>query len=151
MIRVLVYLVIVGLLAFVAVWLADRPGDVAITWQGHRIETSVMVLIAAFAAVAVAAVLLWSIVRAIWRSPGLIARHLESRRGVRGYLAVSRGLIAVGSGDVGAARKFMEEAKRIAPDEPLTLLLRAQTAQLSGDRDGASRTFQQMAGRDDTK
>src|SRR6266851_915202 len=119
MIRVLVYLVIVGLLAF--------------------------------AAVAVAAVLLWSIVRAIWRSPGLIARHLENRRGVRGYLAVSRGLIAVGSGDVGAARKFMEEAKRIAPDEPLTLLLRAQTAQLSGDRDGASRTFQQMAGRDDTK
>ena len=37
------------------------------------------------------------------------------------------------TGDVVAARKFMEEASRIAPGEPLTLLLRAQTAQLSGD------------------
>jgi HemY protein len=95
--------------------------------------------------------MLWSIVRTIVRSPGLIARWLHTRRGVRGYMAVSRGLIAVGSGDVGAARKFMDEANRIAPQEPLTLLLRAQTAQLSGDRANASRAFQQMAGRDDTK
>ena len=34
MIRVLIYLVIVALLAFGAVWLAERPGDVVITWQG---------------------------------------------------------------------------------------------------------------------
>jgi len=31
MIRVLFYLIIVGLIALGAVWLADRPGDVAIT------------------------------------------------------------------------------------------------------------------------
>ena len=36
MIRVLVYLVIVAVLAFGAVWFAERPGDVAITWQGRR-------------------------------------------------------------------------------------------------------------------
>ena len=47
MIRVVIYLVIVGLLALGAVWLADRPGDVVITWQNQRIETSVMVLIIA--------------------------------------------------------------------------------------------------------
>src|SRR5215468_4753820 len=49
MIRVLVYLVIVALLAFGAVWFAERPGDVVITWQGRRIDTSVMVLLAAVA------------------------------------------------------------------------------------------------------
>jgi len=124
---------------------------VAITWQGQRVDTSVMVLVMAFGAVAVGAVLLWSIVRAIWRSPGLIAQHLANRRGVRGYMAVSRGLIAVGSGDVRAARKLADEAARIAPNEPLTLLLSAQTAQLSGDRAGASRAFQQMSARDDTR
>jgi HemY protein len=32
MIRVIIYLVIVGLLAAGAAWLADRPGEVAITW-----------------------------------------------------------------------------------------------------------------------
>jgi HemY protein len=151
MIRVVIYLVVIGLLAFGAVWLADRPGDVAITWLGRRIETSVMVLAVAVAAVAVLTAMLWSMVRAVMRSPDLIGRYLHTRRGVRGYLAVSQGLVAVGSGDVVAARKFMEEASRIAPGEPLTLLLRAQTAQLCGDREGAARSFELMAGRDDTR
>jgi HemY protein len=151
MIRVVIYLVVIGLLAFAAVWLADRPGDVVITWLGHRIETSVMVLAAALAAATVLAVFLWSMVRAIMRSPKTVGHHLRTRRGVRGYRAVSQGLVAVGSGDVIAARKFMEEASRIAPEEPLTLLLRAQTAQLSGDRLGAARSFERMAGRDDTR
>src|SRR6516165_7699269 len=151
MIRVLVYLVIVALLAFGAVWFAERPGDVAITWQGRRIDTSVMVLLAAVAAVAAASVMLWSILRAILRTPDAVARYLRIRRGVRGYLAVSRGLIAVGSGDARAAKKFTAEAVRIAPREPLTLLLSAQSAQLSGDRDAAVATFQGMADRDDTR
>ena len=151
MIRVLVYLVIVGALAFGAVWLADRPGDVAITWQGRHIDTSVMVLLVAVAAVAVATTMLWSLVRTVIRSPGLIARYVETRRGVRGYRAVSQGLIAVGSGDIRAAKKFKDEARRIAPNEPLTLLLSAQTAQLSGEGEAAAATFRQMAGRDDTK
>jgi HemY protein len=151
MIRIVIYLVVIGLLAFGAVWLADRPGDVAITWLGHRIETSIMVLAVAVAAVAFLAAILWSMVRAAMRSPDLVGRYLRTRRGVRGYLAVSQGLVAVGSGDVVAARKFMAEASRIAPGEPLTLLLRAQTAQLCGDREGAARSFELMAGRDDTR
>jgi HemY protein len=151
MIRVIIYLIIVAALAFGAVWFAERPGDVAITWQGRRIETSVMVLVAAVAAVAVASVMLWSIMRAILRAPDVLSRYLRMRRGVRGYLAVSQGLIAVGSGDARAAKKFTAAAVRIAPREPLTLLLSAQTAQLSGDREAAVATFQEMAGRDDTR
>jgi HemY protein len=151
MIRVIFYLILVAALAFGAVWLADRPGEVAITWQGTRIDTSVLVLIAAVAAVVVAAVILWSILRAIVRAPGTIARYRRYRRGVRGYLAVSQGLIAVGSGDARAAKRFTAEAARIAPREPLTLLLSAQNAQLSGDHDTAVATFQEMASRDDTR
>jgi HemY protein len=151
MIRVLVYLVIVAVLAFGAVWFAERPGDVAITWQGRRIDTSVMVLAAAVAAIAVATVMAWSILRAILRAPDVVSRYMRIRRGERGYRAVSQGLIAVGSGDARAAKKFTAEAVRIAPREPLTLLLSAQTAQLSGDRDAAVATFQEMADRDDTR
>jgi HemY protein len=151
MIRVLVYLVIVAVMAFGAVWFAERPGDVAVTWQGRRIDTSVMVLAAAVAAVAAASVIAWSILRAILRAPDAMSRYLRIRRGVRGYRAVSQGLIAVGSGDARAAKKFTAEAVRIAPREPLTLLLSAQSAQLSGDRDAAVATFQEMADRDDTR
>jgi HemY protein len=151
MIRVILYLIIIAALAFGAVWLAERPGEVAITWQGRRLDTSVMVLIAAAAALAVASALAWSILYGILRAPAAIARYRRQRRGERGYRAVSRGLIAVGSGDARSARKFTAEAARIAPREPLTLLLSAQNAQLSGDRDAAVATFQELAEREDTR
>ena len=151
MIRVLLFLALVALMAFGVVWFADRPGDVAIVWQGYRIETSVMVALVAVAVVALIAVIVWSIVRTILRSPDLIAMFMSHRRGVRGYLAVSRGLIAVGAGDASAAKRASNEVERIAPGEPLALLLNAQVAQLSGDRAAAEHAFRAMAERDDTK
>jgi HemY protein len=151
MIRAFVYFVVVVVLAFGAVWLADRPGDVTITWLGHRIETSVMVLASAVVAFGFFTAATWSFLRALVRSRATIRRHVRTRRGVRGYQAVSQGLIAVASGDVGAARRFTAEASRLAPHAPLTMLLRAQAAQLGGDREGASRNFEQMAGRSETR
>ncbi len=77
---------------------------------------------------------------------------MRHRRGVRAYEAISKGLIAVGAGDIAAARKkFAAEVNRIAPGEPLALLLSAQSAQLAGDRDAAERAFHAMASRADTK
>ena len=151
MLRVILFLVLVGALALAGAWLADRPGDVAITWMGWRIETSVLVAIGAVAATALLAILLWSIVRALLRSPSAVSGALQERRRRKGYVAISRGLVAIGAGDVRAARKFAGEAGKIAPDEPLALLLRAQTAQLSGDRAAAEQAFRAMAERDATR
>jgi HemY protein len=151
MIRVVFFFVVVGALSLGVAWLADRPGDVVITWQGLRIETSLMVVGAALLAALVVLILIWSLVRAILRSPILFANLLRNRRGVRAYEAISNGLIAVGSGDIGAARKLSAEVNRIAPGEPLALLLTAQAAQLAGDREAAERAFRAMANRADTK
>jgi HemY protein len=151
MIRVVVFLIGVGVLALGAAWLADRPGEVLVTWQGFRIETSLMVMAAALLAALAVLVILWSIVRAIVRSPAVLANRRRERRGARAYAAISHGLIAVGSGDIDAARKLSADANRLAPGEPLALLLSAQAAQLSGDRDGAERAFRAMASRPDTK
>ena len=91
MIRVVIYLVIVGLLAAATVWLADRPGDVLITWQNRRIETSVMVLAVAVAAIAVFTVMLWTLDPRLMRSPETAAvpsahapRHARLSCGVAG-------------------------------------------------------------------
>jgi len=151
MIRVLLFLVLIGLIALGVVWIADRPGDIAITWQGWRIETSVMVAVVAIAALIVAVMLVWSLLRTIFRVPDLIALFLGHRRGVRGYRAISRGLVAVGAGDSKLARKAAADAERIAPGQPLTLLLTAQCAQLAGDRAAAEAAFRAMVERDDTK
>ncbi|MGA3137755.1 MAG: heme biosynthesis HemY N-terminal domain-containing protein [Xanthobacteraceae bacterium] len=151
MIRIIFFLIVVGALALGAAWLADRPGEVVVTWQGWRIETSVMVLGAAALTALAALVLVWSIVSAILRSPFAFRRHRHRRRGERAYQAISHGLIAVGAGDLDAARKYVAEAKRIAPTEPLALLLSAQSAQLAGDRETAASVFRDMANRPDTK
>jgi len=151
MIRIVLFLIVVGALSLGVAWLADRPGDVVIVWQGLRIETSLLVLGAGLVAALVALLAIWSLLRLILRSPGLLSRHLRHRRGVRAYEAISNGLIAVGAGDMAAAQKHAAAVNRLAPTEPLALLLNAQSAQLAGDRDGAERTFRAMASRADTK
>jgi HemY protein len=151
MIRIVFFLIVVGVLALGAAWLADRPGDLIVTWQGIRMKTSPLVMAAALLVAVAVLVFVWSIVRAIVRSPAVLARRRRERRGARAYAAISDGLIAVGSGDIDAALKLSADANHLAPGEPLTLLLSAQAAQLSGDRDGAERAFRAMAGRADTK
>jgi uncharacterized membrane-anchored protein len=70
MIRVAIYLylLIVGVAAAIAFWLADRHGDLVIAWQGTRIDTSAWMLLVAVAVIAVPMVLLWSIMHAIGKS-----------------------------------------------------------------------------------
>ena len=151
MIRVIVFLLAVAVLAAGFVWVADRPGDVVITWMGYHIETSVMVAALAVAALVLVLMLLWGIVRGILRSPEQVSLFFRHRRAVKGYLAITRGMIAVGAGDLHIARKAAAEAARLSPGDPLALLLTAQSAQMAGDRDGAERAFREMTRRDDTK
>jgi HemY protein len=151
MIRLIVFLVVVALVAYGVALLADHPGDVAITWMGYRIETSVIVAALAIAVLALAVVLIWSIVRTILRSPEQLSLFFRHRRAVKGYLAITRGLIAIGAGDARLARKSADEAARLSPGDPLALLLTAQSAQMDGDRSAAERAFREMARRDETK
>ena len=151
MTRVVIFLLAVAVLATGFVWVADRPGDVAITWIGYRIETSVMVAALALAALVIVLIVLWSIVRAILRSPEQVSLLFRHRRAVKGYLAISRGLIAIGAGDLASARRAADDAARLSPGDPLALLLTAQSAQMAGDRSGAERAFREMTRREDTK
>jgi HemY protein len=151
MIRVALFLVLIVALALGAVWLADRPGDVAITWQGMRIETSVMVAAVALATLVAVAIVVWSLLRGAMRAPKRASTALAERRRRRGFNAISRGLVAIGAGDARAAHRFAAEALRNTPSEPLALLLTAQTAQLNGDRGAAEAAFRAMAARPDTR
>jgi HemY protein len=141
MIRVLLFLVLLVLLAFGIVWIVDRPGEIAVTWQGYRIETTVAVALGFVVLGAVLLALLFGVLRFLLRMPTLMARRAERRRRAKGHAALSRGMVAVGAGDAKLARKSSAEADRHLDQEPLTLLLAAQAAQLSGDRAGAEAAF----------
>ena len=146
MIRILFYLLVVLALGLGFAWLADRPGDMVVTFGGYRYQVSLMVAAVGVVAVVAATMISWWLVRSIWNSPYAIARHFRVRRRDRGYQALSTGMIAAGAGDAVLARKKGKEAgKLISSDrEPLLHLLEAQTALLEGDHEAARRKFEAM-------
>lgn len=150
--RVLIYIALIAAAAYGAVWLANQPGGVSLVWQGQAYSTTLVY--AAIAAVALAGLLIlaWIIARTIMRLPNTITRGSARRRRQRGLRAISRGMIAVGAGDVSAARRHSQEAERaLRPDEPLVLLLRAQAAQIAGDVGQAETAFRSMLDNPETR
>src|SRR6267378_3251586 len=151
MVRIILFLVLIALAAAGAAWVADQTGDVTLSWGGWRVETSLPVFALALGVAVVAAMLAWSILRALWRTPEKIKRARRERRHARGRHAITHGLLAIGHGDSTAARLHANVARRHAAHDPLALLLHAQSAQLDGDREGAQRAFRAMAEREDTR
>jgi HemY protein len=149
--RALVFIGLLCVAAFGAVWLADRPGTVLVTFGGYEMQTSVAVAAVALAGLALALAVLWSAVSALLRLPSRMSFASRARRRARGYQAVSRGMVAVGAGDSIAARRHANEAERLLGHEPLTLLLKAQAAQVSGNRVAAEAAFSRMMDDQDTR
>jgi HemY protein len=151
MIRVVLYLVGVAALAAGLSWLADRPGSLVISWQGYEIETSVFRAVVIAALTTGAAIFAWSLVRQVLLSPAALGRYFTRRRQEKGLDALSSGMIAIGAGDRALATRYAVQARRTLPNEPLTHLLRAQAAQLAGDRSTSRRIFEAMLGSPDTE
>jgi HemY protein len=151
MMRLVLFLIGVILLASGLAWLADRPGALLITWQGYEIETSVFRAVVIFAAVIGVALLVWTVLNQIWSSPAAVSHFLTRRRQRRGLDALSSGMIAIGAGDRSMATRYAMQARKSLPNEPLTHLLRAQAAQLSGDKATARRIFEAMLASPDTE
>src|SRR5262249_57133397 len=78
------------------------------------------------------------------RRPAAITAYAGERRKRQGYDALSRGLLAIGVGDRALAQRYAGIAARNLPREPLTGLLKAQAAQLKGDKTAARRAFEAM-------
>lgn len=145
MIRALIYLLLLATLAIGFSWFAEHPGRLTINWPGYQFE---LTLFWFTVAILIAIGLLFFLATFIGRliaSPRRLRRHLKNRRRVRGYTALRRGIFAVGAGDESAAARYAIEARRALRNEPLTELLQAQSAQLSGDRHTAQRIFESMS------
>ncbi|MGE7471372.1 heme biosynthesis protein HemY [Bosea sp. NPDC003192] len=151
MVRVLVYLLVIAALAAGAVWLADRPGEVSILWQGYRIETSVAIAAIGVVVLAFLALVAWAVMRFVFGLPSAFGFASRARRRARGFEAISRGMVAIGAGDPVAAGRYAVDARKFAASEPLTLLLEAQSAQLSGDRGQAEAAFKAMLDKPETR
>lgn len=151
MLRLFLFLGVVVVLATGLAWLADRPGDLVISWQGYLIETSVFRAVVLMTLMVGLVLFSWSLLRNLWASPAAVGNFLSRRRQKRGLDALSSGMIAVGAGDRANATRYAIQARKSLPNEPLTHLLRAQAAQLSGDKATARRIFEAMLGSPETE
>ncbi|MBN9604533.1 MAG: heme biosynthesis protein HemY [Afipia felis] len=151
MVRIFSFLILLAVVALGAAWVADQNGGVVLSWNGWRAETSLPVLVLVILILAIAAMLVWTIVRAFWKAPARLRRRRHEKRQAKARHAITQGLIAVGTGDALIAHRHVGTAKRLAEHDPLTLLLQAQTAQLEGDRAGAQHAFHAMAERKDMR
>jgi HemY protein len=151
MYRIILFLLLTAFAASGAAWVADQPGDVSLSWNGWHVTSTLPVFALALGIAIVAAMMAWSILRALWRLPEKLRRARHQRHHARGRHAITQGLLAIGHGDSAAARRHAEVARHHAEGDPLTLLLHAQAAQLEGNRDAAREAFKAMAGRDETR
>ena len=146
MIRILIFLIFVLALAAGFAWLADRPGDMLVTFGGYQYRVTLMVAAVAVTAVVAAVMISWWLVKSIWNSPYTIARYFRVRQRDRGYQALSTGMIAAGAGDATLARKMNKQAAKLirSDTEPLINLLDAQASLLEGDHESAREKFERM-------
>lgn len=153
MLRILFFILTILVLGFGFAWLADRPGSLSILWQGQLIEMSLMVAASMLLAIIAVVMLVWWFVRMLFTSPHSVRRYFRARTRDRGYQALSTGMIAAGAGNAALAHKMSARARSLlrADQEPLILVLEAQTAVIEGRHDEARRLYQQMADDPETR
>ncbi len=151
MIRVLLFIACVALAAFGLGWIADQPGDVAITFRGQQYDTSPLIALAGVAAVAFLFAVVFAMAGYLLRLPARLRANRRARRQTKGFDALTRGMIAASAGDLRNARRASADAAKHLGDQPLTMLLDAQTSLLAGDRAATEQTFSRMADHPETR
>ncbi|MEK9660717.1 MAG: heme biosynthesis HemY N-terminal domain-containing protein [Alphaproteobacteria bacterium] len=149
--RTLWLFVKIAVVVAIAVWVVRRPGTISVDWLGWRIETSVGVALLALVVLLAVVAGGYATWRALRRSPGAMMRARRDRRRAAGYRALTEGLVAVAAGNPDEAKRHARKADGLLNEPPLTLLLSAQAAQLSGDTEAAKRDFEAMLERPETE
>ncbi len=153
MVKLVIFALVVLVLGYGFSWLADRPGDLSLIWEGQLYQTKLIVAASGLIALIALVMIAWWLVRMIWTSPHSVTRYFRARKRDRGYQALSTGLIAAGAGNALLARKMAARSRGLirADQEPLINLLEAQAALIEGRHDEARAKFEAMANDPETR
>jgi HemY protein len=142
MLKALWFMVKVGLLTALAVWIAERPGTVKVEWLEYTLTVHVGFFLLAFLGTMLLAILIYNIIRTFVDFPKAYRRYAEIKGREKGYRALTLGLTAVAAGDAKTAVKEAQRSRRLLyNDTGLPLLLEAQAARLDGREEDARRSF----------
>ena len=156
MIRAVFFIVKIALLSVIAIWVAEREGDVSFVWHGtdgieNKIHINLGLFLLGALLVMLLALTLFRIFKGAADFPKIWARYRDYKTREKGYRALTLGLTAVAAGDSKTANYQAFRAEKFMPQESeaLTLLLQAQSARLAGDEERANQSFAKLVAHKD--
>ncbi|MDF1751018.1 MAG: heme biosynthesis HemY N-terminal domain-containing protein [Alphaproteobacteria bacterium] len=144
--RVFFFLIKIGIVGALAVFFAVEPGRVSFDWQGYAIDMPVGIFVLIVLLLVLLLVYAERIRQSIFRFPSRWRAHRKAIREMKGYRALTLGMVAVAAGDANEAKRQSRRSTDLLTQAPLTKLLQAQSAQLNGDDQAALKYFEDMRG-----
>lgn len=146
MLRLLGFFIVTGVLMFGAAWIFGNDMPLEIRWfDGQVYDWTLAWLIIAGLAFALAAVVVYELLRMILGYPARWWRKRQLNRQISGLRTVTRGMMAVAAGDGTQAKELRREAEKLLGErEPAALLLAAQAAELDDNHEVAQLKYRQM-------
>ena len=149
--RLILFAGLVALLASGAVWLANDPGSVSMTWRGWQIETSVGVLATAILVAVLVILLIAKLIAFLSGRLHAFTSARRERRFKRGLVSLGDGFAAAQAGNAQTAKKLAKEASKLLNDIPAVLLLRKDAAVLAGDAADVQEAAEALLNRPETE
>lgn len=151
LLKVLVFVAIIGVLTWGASQLMDLGGGAVVTMAGQEFTLSplqivlgVVVLVIAVWIVLKLLSLLIALLRFINGDETALSRYFSKNRERKGYQALSEGMMALASGDGSSAMSKAAKAEKYLAKPELTNLLTAQAAEMAGDHRKAEETYKKL-------
>lgn len=158
LLKILVYVAIIGLLALGAGFLMETTGGVQVTVAGTEYNMGPLQSVIAFL-VLVGLVwlflkllsLLVATLKFLNGDETALSRFFDRGREKRGYQALADGLMALASGEGRLAMTKAAKAERLLQKPELTNLLTAQAAEVAGDTRAAAETYKKLVSDEKTR
>ncbi|MBX9804499.1 MAG: hypothetical protein K2Y18_01955 [Alphaproteobacteria bacterium] len=144
-IRGFIFFTKLTILVLVGFLLTQYPGHANLTWFGYRFEMSIGILLACILFAVASLLLLVGVWRFIWRLPVIWVERRKARRVRKSELALLEGLSAIAAGELSEARRLAKRSMMLNANQPLNLLLSAQSSYMSGKLEEAQTHFLQMS------
>ena len=158
LIKLLIFVAIVGLLAVGAGYLMESQGGVQITVAGteytlgplQSVIAGLVLLVAVWLVLKLLSLLV-AVLRFLNGDETALSRHFDRNRERRGYQALSDGMTALASGEGRVAMQKAAKAEKYLRKPELTNLLTAQAAEMTGDTRKATETYKRLVANDATR
>lgn len=156
--KVVLFLLIIGCLAFVGSLLSDTGEAVRISAAGMEFTLgplqAIIAVLVLFGLVWLALrlfALLTATLRFLNGDDTAISRYFDRNRERKGYAAMSEAMIALASGENASAMQRAKTAERLLRKPELTTLLVAQAAEASGDGRAAMNAYKSLLSNEQTR